>query len=392
MSIKCFILLLFSLPLAAASFDFPIEAESALLINADSWTILYQKEPHKRLYPASITKLATALYALSTEKGKQLERWMTVEQDCIATLSEAALKKTDYAVPYRLTTGGSHIGLKKDERVQLQDLYYGLLLASGMDAANVIGQYVSGSIPKFMEAMNRYLKDLGCQHTRFYNPHGLHHPEQKTTAYDMAIVMQAALRNPLLRQIISTVTYTKPKSNKQEATTFTQGNKLICKGKKQYYRYAIGGKTGFLTVSGNTFVGAAEKEGRTLIIVLLKYAKREDLFADAIKLFEAAFNEQKVRRTFLRAGPQKFTLSLDGAAQPIKTSIQQDVVMEYYPAEAPVVKCLLCWKEVVLPIKKGQQVGELRLQTDKGELLKTVPLLALEEILPTWSYRIRHLL
>lgn len=376
--------------LSAQPLALEIHAESAILMNVDNGAILFKKNANKLHYPASITKIATALYALETA-GDRLDEMVVAQQDSVATITEEARKKSNYTVPaYWLVPGGCHIGIKKDEKLSLRDLMYGMMLASGNDAANVIAQHVGETIPSFMAGVNERIRKIGCQNSTFYNPHGLYHPKHQTTAYDMALIMREALKNPIFREIIATVHYKRPKTDKQDSTILVQTNKLIRKG-KHYYAKAIGGKTGYLSVAGHTLVVAAKDNDRTLVAVLLKSKEREDLFQDAVKMFEAAFNQSKVQRQLFKAGPQKFTLDLPGAKKTITTYLKEDVNLEYYPAEEQKLKCLLYWNVAKLPVLKDQQAGELRLQTEQGDVIRTVPLFAQEDVSANWLWSIRHL-
>lgn len=377
---------LFAVPLSV-----DVTAESAILINADSGAILFEKNPHKLCYPASTTKIATAAYTLRVAPNK-LENMVAAEHDAIATVTEEARKRSKYTVPaYWLVPGGSHIGIKKGEELSLKDLLYGMMVSSGNDAANVIAQYVGGTIPNFMEGLNGYLKKIGCKKTKFYNPHGLYHPKHQTTAYDLALMLQDAIKIPQFKEMIETTSYTRPKTNKQESSILVQTNKLIRKG-KHYYAKAIGGKTGYLSNAGHTLVVAAKQDDRVLIAVLLKCNNRDDLFSEATKLFESAFNQSKVQRTLLKAGPQdKIVLEMPGAKKPIATYLKQDVNMEYYPAEEPTLKCLFTWKVSQVPIAKDQQIGELNLQTGEGVTLQVVPVYAAEDVSATWLWSLKNL-
>lgn len=371
--------------LLAENLSLKVQAESAILMNAETGAILYEKNAKVLQYPASITKIATASYGLKMA-GNQLETPITAEQDAVVSISEEARRKANYSQPaYWLVPGGSHIGIKKGEILTLKDLLYGLMVASGNDAANVIAQYIGGTIPDFMISLNRYLKEIGCEKTTFYNPHGLYHPKHQTTAYDMAIMMREALKNPKFCEIIGTVRYTRPKTNKQEPTVLVQTNRLMRKG-QYYYPKAIGGKTGYLAIAGHTLVVAAKQEDRTLIAVLLKSKERGDMFLDAIKMFDTAFNQPKVQRTLLKAGPQQFSLDLKGAAKSISTALSEDLIIDYYPAEEPKLKCFLSWSIKEPPVMKGQQVGELQLQSPDGKVVRTIPLLAQEDVSTTWLY------
>ena len=312
------------------------------------------------------------------------------DQESIVSVTEEAKRRSNYSTPaYWLVPGGSHIGIKKGEELTLRDLLYGMMVASACDASNVIAQHVSGNIPNFMSELNVYLKEIGCQNTSFCNPHGLHHPDHQTTAYDMALMTKEALKNSKFCEIVGTVRYTRPKTNKQESTTLVQTNRLLRSGKLNY-SHAFGVKTGHTSQALNTFVASAKKNDRVLIAVLLKSKERDEMFRDCIKMFEAAFNQPKVQRTLLKAGPQKFSLELEGAAKPIKTYISENALIEYYPAEEPKIKCLLSWDSLTLPIAKGQRVGELTIKDGKGSVMQKVSLSAEEPIQATWMQTIKH--
>ena len=358
-------------------------ADAALLINADTGAVLYEKNAKVQYYPASITKIATALYALK-KRGANLDDVVTAEQDSVASVTAEQKVRANYKLPaYWQEVGGSHIGIKVGEKLTLRDLLFGMMVASGNDAANVISQHVSGSIPIFVTEMNAYLKEIGCKDTCFLNPHGLHHPDHKTTAYDMATMTREALENPLFREIVSTVRYTRPKTNKQESTTLVQTNRLLRSG-QYYYSKAIGVKTGHHSKALNTFVGAAQQDGRTLIAVILHNKERNDTFKDAIALFEAAFKQPKVQRVLLRAGSQKYALKVDGAVKPVQAYLKDDISIEYYPAEEPQMKALVFWDKLSLPIAKDQKIGELRVTTPEGAILQSVPVYAKDEVKESW--------
>ncbi|HRD55018.1 MAG TPA: D-alanyl-D-alanine carboxypeptidase family protein [Parachlamydiaceae bacterium] len=384
---KAVFYLIFSLGsqnLFAKPLDVSIEAESAILINATTGAVLYKKNSQKQQFPASITKVATALYALSV-KGDKLGELVSAEQEAIASLSEAAIKRSNYKLPsYYIEQGSSHIGIKKGEELKFSDLFYGMLLPSANDASNVIAQFVSGSIPLFVEEMNAYLKTIGCKNTHFCNPHGLHHPDHLTTAEDMALIAKKALENPFFCDVVKSVRFTRPKTNKQEASTLVQLNKLLKKG-SYFYEKAIGIKTGHTSFALNTFVGAAREGERTLIAVVLKVKERGDIFEDTTKLFEAAFKEQKVEKVFVQKGKQKFILNHNSAEKPVETYAEKAFSITYYPAEEPEIKSFLKWDEVQFPIVKGQKVGELIIQNITLNKEKHIALYAEEDIKQSWG-------
>lgn len=366
-----------------------INAEAGILMNADTGVILFEKNIHDLHYPASTLKIATALYALQNASD-QLDDMVTADQDCIGTVKEEAIRKSNYTLaPHLLIPDGSHIGIKRGETLSLRDLFYGMLVASGDDAANVIAKHVGGTIPDFMKGMNTYVKQLGCQSTIFYNPHGLHHPKQQTTAYDLANLTREALKNPIFREMVATVRYTRPKTNKQESSILVQTNRLLRNG-PYFYSKAIGVKTGYYSLAGHNLVAAATDGDRTLIAVLLKENERKDIFIDAKKMFEAAFSQPKVQRTLLHKGKQKFEYDLPGAETPLSCYIKENFVLEYYPAEEPAIQCLLIWdKNLRLPIKKNQRLGEILVKKELV-LLQKIPIYSMENANFTWGYRVKN--
>lgn len=364
---------------AIASLPIEIEAEGAILINGSTGAILFEKKSREQFFPASITKISTALYALEVGKDN-LSTMIEADGDVIASLSQEAKRQANYTVPaWWLEPGNSHIGIKKGEKLSLNDLIHAMLIASGNDAANMVAKYVGGNIPQFMLELNSFLRSLGLEKTHFYNPHGLHHPDHKTTAYDMALLTKEALNNPDFCTIVASTRCLRPKTNKQEATTLIQTNELIRPGRKHYYSKAIGVKTGFTALAQHNLVAAARDKGRTLIAVLLKNKERSKMFSDAKKLFEAAFNQPKIRQKLVEKGVQPFETMVDRGDKPIKTFTSKSLEIEFYPAEEPKLRCFLVWDQLKLPIEKGERVGAL--QFFEGELLAhSEPLFSQEKV------------
>lgn len=386
MFVRLGLCVLFPCFLIAEPLKFAIKGESAIVTNAETGAILFEHNAYVQRYPASTTKVATALYALKL-KGDDLDIPITAEKDSVASLSQEAKRKSNYSQPsYWLEPDGMHIGIKNGEILSLRDLLKGMMITSGNDAANVIAQALGPTIPAFMDQLNAYLQELGCKQTVFCNPHGLHDPKHQSTAYDLALITREALKNPIFRDIVAQTRFMRPKTNKQAATTLLQTNRLIRPG-KFYYSKAIGVKTGSHAKAKKTFIGAAESDGRTLIVVLLGYQDRDAIFQDAIHLFDAAFNQPKIQRVYLKEGPQTFTQNIPKATQPLQTYLSEPLSLDYYPAEDPKVKCLLYWDPVTLPISKGKKVGELKLVDAQGEVLKNASLLAADNVRLAWPYR-----
>lgn len=374
--------LLFSpLSLVSLTLDQTIHSESVVLMNAKSGRLLWQKKPDLAVYPASTTKIATVFYTL-LQKPNSLKERVIVQKEALVCVSPFEKRRDNYAKcpAYWLESDGSHVGIKVGEEMSLGDLLYATMLSSGNDASNVLAQTVGGgSIDRFITELNQFLQKIGCTSTYFKSPHGLHHPDHKTTAKDMARLAQCAMYHPLFRKIAKTQSYERPATNKQPKALYVQTNRLLRQG-NYYYPYAVGIKTGYHSKAQHALVAAAEKEGRLLICSLFQCKDRSRIWQDAKALFEAAFNEQKIEKELVTAGDQTFSLVLDEAQGPIKTYTKEPLKAGYYPSEEPELRCLLVWDEkITLPVLPGTHVGSLQLLAD-NEPIATHPLYAKEHV------------
>lgn len=379
--------MLFLAPLTAEPLIFDIQGDAGILINADSLKILFEKNAHIPLYPASTTKIATAIYALHIAQEGDWEREVAATSDCIVSITPEKKKKANYTLPaHWLETDASHMGIKKGEVFTLRTLFEGMMIVSGDDAANIIAHELGPTIPAFMEGMNGYLKEIGCKNTYFCNPHGLHDPRHVSTAYDLALMAKEGLKYPLFAETVAKSRFLRPKTNMQAATAMLGTNRLLRTG-KHHYSKAIGIKTGYHSKAKKTFVGAARLKDRTLIVALLGYSEPGAIFVDAAKLFEAAFNQPKVKRVLMPAGPQPYTRAIEGAKEPIRTYLKEPLELEYYPAEEPQVKCVLTWETLTPPVRRDAQVGEIKLIAEDGAVMKRVVLHSERGVGLTWQQR-----
>ncbi len=236
-----------------------ITGRTAVALELPCGALLYANNAHQRLAPASLTKIATALVAI--------ER---------AELSEIVKVEVNSAL-LSASSGSSVMGLKPGQRLSLRDLLYGLLLPSGNDAGIAIAEHLAGSVPEFAKLMNRKVDDLGLVNTRFANPHGLDDLIHYTTAYDIAVLGQELMAQPVLADIVATQTY----QPAWDGPPVWNGNRLVYE-----YEGALGVKTGYTAAAGQTIVAAAERDGRRLIVSVLG---AWDRYSDAIALFEWAF-------------------------------------------------------------------------------------------------------
>lgn len=369
-----FILFIWCVALTAKTLDVDVKATSAVLMNADTGAVLYEKHPFMPIYPASTTKIATALFVLA-EKQPSFDQMMKVSAE---SLRKRPLNKIGEYPPYWWYTDGTRMNLREGEIVSLDSLLHGLMLVSGNDAANVMAEGLCGTVPTFVEEMNQYIKRIGCSGTQFMNPHGCHHPDHVSTAYDLCWMTKEALKIPKFREVVSKLAFMKPKTNKQGPTELKQINQLLKPG-RFYYPKAIGVKSGFHLDSQNTLVAAAEHEGRTLIAAIMGTVNPADRYSDAIRLFEKAFSEVKeIRRLF---GPENlFSREIPGAKIELTAALNRELFLSYFPSEEPNPKAFVYWESPRLPIKKGQLVGEVRIINEKGDLLGKGDLFAKAEV------------
>lgn len=259
-------------------------ANNSLIMDAESGNILFEKNGFSKVYPASTTKILTALLAI---ENLDLNKTIVVSKNAINSTPN----------------GSSVIYLQPGEIITLKDVLYGLLLKSGNDAANVLAENISGSIDNFNILMNDKLKEIGCNNTHFSNPHGFHDPNHYTTAYDMALLMRYAMRNTTFKEILETKTYEIPPTNKTSYTRkYESTNKMFFeKYKNMYYLYSLGGKTGYTEEARGTFVGFAKKDDKLLINAIFDGSQNvsgnEARFLDSITLLDFSFknyNKEKI--------------------------------------------------------------------------------------------------
>ena len=246
---------LFPVSAAFAAADWPtdvsISADGGILMDAGSGAILYEKNSREAYYPASITKILTALVIL---ENCDLDETVTFSNEAVNTLEP----------------GASILGARAGDQLSVRECLYALLLQSANEVANALAEHCSGSIDAFAELMNAKAKELGCKNTHFANPHGLNNENHKTTPYDMALILRAAVANDTFRKIDTTTSYQFPAIKNAAARTITMGHKMMYKTDSRYYEGIIGGKTGYTSKAGNTLVTAVERDGVRLIAVVMK--------------------------------------------------------------------------------------------------------------------------
>ena len=255
-----------------------MKAEAAIVMEASTGKIVYSKNSKKTMYPASTTKILTAIIAL--EKCSLTD---------MATASEHAITS--------IPSGYTDANIQVSETLSIEDLLYALMLSSANEAAVIIAEHISGSTEEFAKVMNEKAKEIGCENSNFVNPNGLHDKNHYSTAYDLALITKYAMKNETFRKIVSTVSYTLPatKVYPYETRTCTNSNKLIIVNKKtgsnNYYRdYVTGVKTGYTSPAGNCLVSSGNKNGLEFITVVLGEKAKEVRYIDTINMFDFAYN------------------------------------------------------------------------------------------------------
>ena len=250
---------------------------SVILMEESTGTILYEKNSDEAHYPASITKIMTTLLAL--ENGNLSD---------MVTFSDDAINNKE----------GSGIARDYGEQMTLEQCLYGVMLESANECAYAVAEHVGGTVENFVDMMNAKAKELGCTNTHFANPHGLQDENHYTTAHDMALIAQAAYQNETFRIIIGTKMYTIPPTNKHaEETVLRNHHDMLCTyhnaNRKYLYPYCVGGKTGYTATANSTLVTYAEKDGMTLICVVMN-TQSPNQFIDTVNLFDYAFDNFQV--------------------------------------------------------------------------------------------------
>ena len=343
-----------------------LSAPSALLMDADSGQILWQKNADVKHYPASTTKIMTGLLFAEHTKPTDI---ITCLDPKITQIEESSL----------------HI--KPWEKFTAKDMLYGFILRSANDGAVVIAQHVAGSVPKFAGMMNARAQELGATNTHFVTPNGLHDPEHYTTARDMALIARAALQNPRFADAVRIPTRTISRSKLSTDVVISS------KAKKQFYDKfpgADGVKTGYTRKAQHCFVGSATRNGRRLLSVVL--ASRNSAISDTTPLLSWGFKRFGMR-TVAQAGQPAPPVRIEGGASAtVDTVAERDMHVSFdtlappneTQTEANTPSLQTITEQKFAPIKKGDEVGYLQVSIDQAQ--SQTPLLAASDVpASAWS-------
>ncbi len=250
-----------------------ITAEAAIVMEANTGTILYAKNIHEELYPASTTKIMTCLLAVEN-----------------ASLSDT-ITFSDEAV-FSVPRGGSNIGMDVGQSISLEQALYGIMVGSANEVANAVGEHVSGSISSFVDLMNKRAAELGCTNTHFANTNGLQADDHYTSAYDLALISRAFFNNEHLSKVGNTPRYHFQATANQPDDFYLNNKHKLISGEIAYDGI-LGGKTGYTDLARETLVTCAERNGMKLICVVFKEESPAQ-FTDTVTLFDYGFGNFQV--------------------------------------------------------------------------------------------------
>lgn len=342
-------MVLFSTANVYGDVSIDLVGETAVLIDGATGEVLYDKDMHKQMYPASTTKVITAILTL---ENCDLNEIVTIDSE----------------TPF---TEGSRIYLLEGEQITVEQLLYALLLESANDAAVALAKHISGDVEKFAALMNEKATQLGAMNTNFVNPNGLPNGQHVTTAYDLAMIAKYAMKNQKFREIVSTSdVYHIPATGIQEDRYFRIGNRLLWDTKKTLlyngnyiapkYEYATGVKTGYTVAAGSCLIASAKKDGREVISVVLK-SDPNNLYLDSIKLLEHGLNDYK-NITLVKKGEIKGSAVLKGGeTDALEAAVSQDI-LKTVPVdydEALIETKVEIAEEVTAPVIAGDIIGNI---------------------------------
>ncbi|MDD2189711.1 MAG: D-alanyl-D-alanine carboxypeptidase [Eubacteriales bacterium] len=326
-----------------------ISAQNAILIEANSGEVLYEKNAEEKAYPASITKIVTALLAIENGDPKKMAK---------ISGNAAGIE-------------GSSIYLEKGELISLQDLIYGLMLRSGNDAAIAISEEIGGSTEEFVAMMNKRVKELGAVNTNFMNPNGLHNTEHYTTAKDMAIISKAAMKNAEFKQVAAAKSWVTDRGD-GKYNYFYNKNKVV-------YQYdgGTGIKIGYTKAAGRTLVASSERNGMELICVVMN---APDWFQDTYKLMDYAYNQYETATIIKGQLPLKVVRIWQGDKDFVRIGPKEDIVCPVRKESENKISI-----EYVLPdrqkapVKRWEEAGCLKIYVNDRYIFSK-PLYYMEDI------------
>jgi len=302
------------------------------------------------MWPASTTKIMTAILVLEN-----------CNLDDMVTVTETAISN--------IPSGYVICDLQIGEEISVKDLLNALMIKSANDAAYVLAEHVGGSVNDFAYMMNQKAKELGCTSTHFVNPNGIHNENHYSTAYDLYLIAKYAMKNETFRNLVSTTEYTLPITNKysNEDRSFRTTNDLINQDSSNYYKNAIGIKTGYTSQAGNCLVSESSRDGLEFIAVVLN----GDRFSDSIKLLDYAYDNFTLTKV-KEKNTVVDTIEIENATKETKmldllidNSIT--VINNKSIDINQIIPEIKLREELVAPIKSGEEIGTIKYKVDDIE-------------------------
>ena len=337
-----------------AAEELKVEAEAAIIAEPTTGKIIYETESEEQNYPASVTKILTAILVLENCK-----------LDDVATCSQTALSN----IPSAYVVAPLMVG----EEMRVEDLLYALMLKSANDAAYVLAEHVGKTTEGFSEMMNNKAKEIGCKGTHFVNPNGVHSDDHYTTAYDMYLIAKYAMQNEEFRKIVSTEEYTLPATNKYTATdrVMKNTNYFLNKNSKFYNENVKGIKTGTTTQAGNCLVTDFEKDGIEFIAVILGAKTSDSKFTETEKMLDYAYENYEFTKMHDKDDVIR-TVEIKKATKDTKDLVlliddTVEVLKKKEISKDDITPDIKINDNLEAPISKGQEIGTITYKVEDIE-------------------------
>ena len=348
-----------------------ITSPSAILIELNSGKVLYEKNIHEKMYPASITKILTAIIVI---ENCDLNDTVTVSNDAIM------------AVPFGYVTANLQAG----ETFTVEQLLYVLMVGSSNDSALVLAEHVSGSVEEFASLMNQKAKELGCTESNFINPNGEQNDNHYSSANDLALISKYAMKNEIFRNLVSSTYYSLPPTEKyaKDDRFFTTTNSLLLKNSEQYYKNATGIKTGYTSLAGNCLVASANKNNLELIAIVLNAPSSSDRYNDITVLFEYGYNNYELKE-IAKSEKTVHTINVKHATRDTKKldlSVKNDinVLINKENIDNSIMPEIILNENLKAPLKKGDTVGTIKYVSEG--IVYEEPLIANNDVKKSYWY------
>ena len=351
------IILIFFISLQTVSLasEIDLNSKSAIIVEVSTGRIIYEKASTAQMYPASTTKIMTAILVLENANLAD-----------IVTVSATAVD---------IPSGYVTCDLQEGEEIAVKDLLYALMLPSANDAAYALAEHVGGNVDSFADMMNVKAKEIGCMGTHFVNPNGIHDDRHYSTAYDMYLIAKYAMENETFRQIVSTVSYVLPATNKYpnaDRVLETTNDLINPEKSKYYYKNAIGIKTGYTSNAGSCLVAESSRDGLDFISVVLGGTSEQGIrFLDTKKLFDYGYDNYTLTK-IREKNTVVDTIEIENATDETKNldlliSDSITIINNKSLNVDQIIPEITLNENIMAPIVAGQELGTIEYKVDDIE-------------------------